>query len=130
MFSPSLPFLATVRGREKNTMRCSKFLAIAFILLDVSASAYAACVGASCKPLITGDTKNWKYDYSHSDEFDVDGGKSLPVDGKKWSQELGAWTGTNHFFGGLHTPFFGSRFSQRKKNFSLMLINPVPLSYV
>jgi len=33
----------------------------------------------------------WKYDSAHSDEFDVAG----RVDGgKKWAQELGAWTGT------------------------------------
>ena len=53
------------------------------------------CVGAKCKPRITGDTKLWAYDSSHSDEFDVAG----PVSGaKKWSQELGDWTGTKHHF--------------------------------
>jgi hypothetical protein len=64
MFSPRLPFLAML-----------------FVLVT-SASAI--------KPLIAGDTKVWKLDESHSDEFDAAGA----VDAKKWAQTLGDWTGT------------------------------------
>ena len=65
MFSPRLPVLAVLS------------------LLSARAS-------AAFNPSIAGDTKFWKLDESHSDEFSSAGA----VDAKKWSQELGAWTGT------------------------------------
>jgi len=79
MFSPCLPFLAV--------------LSVTLSLLVTRAS--SACVAAGCLPIMASGMVNghdlWKYDSAHSDEFDVAG----RVDGgKKWAQELGAWTGT------------------------------------
>ena len=77
---------------------CSLFPALLFLALLslLVARASAVCdagmmLDPNFNPHIIGDsTFKWKYDRSHSDEFDSPG----EVGVLKWSQKLGPWTGT------------------------------------
>ena len=95
LLSPLLPFLAMLSSLVTRASTAGPFSTIPVYTCGAGSFVTPLCVGAKCKPFINGDTKLWAYDSAHSDEFDVAG----PVSGaKKWSQELGDWTGTKHHF--------------------------------